>query len=309
MEKKILVAVGDCVYSQKAVKYVAKTSSAAKDLKYTLFNVQLPVPKMFIAGAKIDPKVRSEVNKLIQKNAENAQRVVGALKDLIVEEGISERRVEVVAAPLEAGMAKDILRHAEQGAYKAIVLARRGLTPSPDFFIGTTAAKVVEHALEIPVWIVGGEKTSMNILIAVDGSESSLRQLSHLVDMVGNNRQLQLTLFHVIPFLRHYYSIDFEHQNPALQSVVQEEDSKRMEVFYRRAETMLTAAGVKKSQIKIKTNTGSHDVSTAILDEARSQEYDTVVIGRRGEREAVFTGRIAMRLVQKIASPALWVVA
>ncbi|MDY6990240.1 MAG: universal stress protein [Thermodesulfobacteriota bacterium] len=309
MGKKILVAVGDCVYSQQSVKYVARTSSAAKDLKYTLFNVQLPVPKMFIAGAKVDPKVRSEVNKLVRKNAENAESVVGALKDLMVEEGISESRIEVVAAPLKAGMAKDILGRAEQGAYNAIVLARRGLTPSPDFFIGTTAAKVMEHALKMPVWIVGGEATSMDMLIAVDGSESSLRQLRHLVNMVGSSRQLRLTLFHVIPFLRHYYSLDFERQNPALQAVVQQEDNKRMEDFYGRSETMLTEAGFKKSQIKIKTNTGSHDVSTAILDEARSQEYDTVVIGRRGEREAVFTGRIAMRLVQKISRPALWVVA
>jgi len=209
MGKKILVAVGDCVYSQQAVKYVARTSSAAKDLKYTLFNVQIPVPKMFVAGAKIDPKVRCEVNKLIRENAENAECVVGKLKALMVEEGISPSRIEVVAAPLKAGMAKDILRHAEQGSYNAIVLARRGLTPSPDFFIGTTAAKVVEHALKIPVWIVGGEVTSMNILVSVDGSESSLRQLSHLVNMVGKSSRSRLTLFHVIPFLRHYYSIDF----------------------------------------------------------------------------------------------------
>ncbi|MDY6952587.1 MAG: universal stress protein [Thermodesulfobacteriota bacterium] len=308
MGKKILVAVGNCVYSQQAVKYVARTSSAARDLKYTLFNIQIPVPTMFIAGAKRDPKVRSEVNKLVRKNAENAECVVEALKDLMVEEGISERRIEVVAAPLKAGMAQDILRHAEQGSYSAIVLARRGLTPSPDFFIGTTAAKVMEHALKIPVWIVGGEVTSMNMLVAVDGSESSFRQLRHLVTMVGSSRRLRLTLFHVVPFLRHYYSLDFERQNPALQAVVQQEANKRMEDFYGRAETMLTAAGFKKSQIRTKTNTQSHDVSTAILDEARSQEYDTVVIGRRGEREAVFTGRIAMRLVQKIPSPALWVV-
>ena len=36
MEKKILVTVGDCVYSKQAVKYVARISSAAKDVTYTL---------------------------------------------------------------------------------------------------------------------------------------------------------------------------------------------------------------------------------------------------------------------------------
>jgi nucleotide-binding universal stress UspA family protein len=309
MEKRILIAVGDCVYSQQAVRYVARTSSAADDVRYILFNIQVPVPKMFLAGAEKNSKVRSEVNRLIQKNAENAACVVDDLKALMVEEGISPSRVEVVTAPLAAGMAKDILYRAEEGACHAIVLARRGLTPSADFFVGTTAAKVVEHALEIPVWIVGGEMTSMKILMAVDGSENSFRQLKHLVNMVGKTRQLRLTLFHVVPFLRHYYPLDFERQNPALQEIVQEEDKKRMEHFYKRAETMLTQTGLKKSQIRIKTHTRSHDVSTAILDEARVGKYDTVVIGRRGEREAVFSGRIAMRLVQKISNPALWVVA
>jgi K+-sensing histidine kinase KdpD len=82
-----------------------------------------------------------------------------------------------------------------------------------------------------------------------------------------------------------------------------------MEGFYGRAYEMLNTAGFQKSQIQVKTNTKSHDVSTAILDEARAGKYSTIVIGRRGEREAVFTGRIAMRLVQKIPNPALWVVA
>ncbi len=309
MEKKILVTVGDCVYSQQAVKYVARISSAANDLTYTLFTMQPPVPKIFVTGAEIDPDVRAEVDKLIRKNAETAERVVCDLKDLMVQEGIPSSRIEVVAAPLNVGLAADILIRAEQDSYDAIVLARRGLTPSRDFFIGTTAAKVVEHALKMPVWIVAEETTSMNILMAVDGSASSVRELDHLIHMVGKNRQLNLTLFHVVPFLRHYYSIDFERENPALQRVIQQQDNKRMKDFYGKAYEMLNAAGFKKSQIQIKTNTQSHDVSTAILDEARAGKYSTVLIGRRGEREAVFTGRIAMRLVQKIPNPALWVVA
>jgi len=309
MEKKILVTVGDCVYSQQAVKYVARISSGADDITYTLFTMQAPVPKIFVAGAAIDPDVRTQVDKLIRKNTETAECVVRDLRDLMVDEGIPPSRIEVVAVPLKVGLAADILSRAEQGRYDAIVLARRGLTPSRDFFIGTTAAKVVEHALKIPVWIVAEETTSTNVLMAVDGSESSLRQLSHLVHMIGKSRQLHLTLFHVAPFLRHYYAIDFERDNPALQRVVQQEDERRMEDFYGRAYEMLSAAGFQRSQISIKTNTRSHDVSTAILDEARAGKYSTIVIGRRGEREAVFTGRIAMRLVQKISNPALWVVA
>jgi len=39
MSKKLLLAVGDCVYSEHAVRYSDRISSAAKDVTYTLFNV------------------------------------------------------------------------------------------------------------------------------------------------------------------------------------------------------------------------------------------------------------------------------
>jgi nucleotide-binding universal stress UspA family protein len=159
----------------------------------------------------------------------------------------------------------------------------------------------------MPVWVVG-ETASMKIMVAVDGSESSLRVLDHVTHMIGANPDLKVTLFHVLPYLRHYYSVDFERENPRLQEISQQENMKRMEAFYKKAREKLKTAGIKESQIEIKTNTRSYDVSTAILDEARTGEYGTVVTGRRGEREAFFTGRIAMRLVQKVSNLALWVI-
>jgi len=308
MEKKILLAVDDCVYSKQAVKYAARISSAAKNITYTLFNMLPLIPRIFMDMAETDPEVKAKVNELVRKDTEAAGCVIEEFKDLMVREGVPENRIETVTEPMRLGLAKDILKRAEQGLYNAIILARRGLTPSRDFFIGTTAAKVVEHALIIPVWIVDGEAISMKIMLAVDGSKNSLRAVDHVIDMVGASPDLRLTLFHVIPYLRHYYSVDFERENPRLQEILQREDKRRMERFYEKAHDRFERAGLKKSQIEIKTNTRSYHISTAILDETRTGGYGTVVMGRRGERDAFFTGRIAMRLVQKVSDQALWVV-
>ena len=308
MGKKILLAVDDAVHSKQAVKYAARISLAAKDITYTLFHMLPLIPRIFMDMAETDPEVKAEINKLVRKDTEAAGRVVEEFKDLMVREGIPENRIETVTEPIQLGLAKDILKQAEQGFYDAIVMARRGLTPSPDFFLGTTATKVVEHAFKIPVWIVDGEAISMKIVLAVDGSENSLRDVDHLIDMVGANPDLKLTLFHVLPHLRHYYTLDFEKENPDLQEILHREDKRRMQAFYEKAYQRFKTAGLKKSQIKVKTNTRSYHISTAILDEARTGEYSTVVVGRRGERGAFFTGRIAMRLVQKVSGQALWVV-
>jgi nucleotide-binding universal stress UspA family protein len=252
--------------------------------------------------------VNDRVAQLVRKNADAARSAVQACSDLMVREGVPASRVETVTQPMQVGMAKDIINRAEQGAYGAIVLARRALTPSRDFFIGTTAEKVVDHAIQMPVWIVSGEDVSMKIMVAVDGSENSLRDVEHLIRMVGAHPDLQLTLFHVLPHLRHYYSVDFEIENPELQEVLEREDKRRVEAFYEEAIHRFKTAGIKKSQIRLKSSARSHDISTAILAEAKTGQYGTVVIGRRGERDAFFTGRIAMRLVQKVTDQTLWVV-
>lgn len=165
MGSKILIGVGDCVDSKQAVKYAARTASAAKDVYFTLFHIKPLVPLIFREAAQTDLQVRVEVDALVLNDTETARCAAGELREVMVGEGVPDDRVEVVIKPMQAGMAKDILSRAEQGLYDAIVLGRRALTSSRDFFIGTTADKVVEHATEIPVWVVAGETISMNIMV------------------------------------------------------------------------------------------------------------------------------------------------
>ena len=307
MGKKILIAVGDCTHSKTAVQYAAKVTAAGGDVRYTLFHVQPPIPKVLQSAAQSNTKVKAEIDRIAAQHNQ-APMCTLEFKDLMVDEGISAEQIEVISEPMKAGMAKDILDRAERGQFSAIVIARRALTPSRDFFIGTTAAKVVEHALITPVWVVGEKTRSMDFLLAVDGSENSLRDVQHLIDMTGPNPDLKVTLFHVLPYLRHYYSLDVEKENPHLQELLHREDEYRMEDFYEQAHWRLKAAGLKQRQIKVKTNRRSHDISTAILQEAKSGGYGTVIVGRRGERDAHFTGRIALRMVQKVTDQNLWVI-
>ncbi|OEU44807.1 MAG: hypothetical protein BBJ60_11190 [Desulfobacterales bacterium S7086C20] len=231
------------------------------------------------------------------------------MKDLLLEHGVPGNRIEVITEPMQDGTAKDILDRAKQESCHAIVLASKGLTPRRDFFVGRTAAKVLDHALQISVWVVDEYTKSLDVMVAVDGSEGSFNALDHVITMVGANPDLRLVLFHVLPYLSHYYTPDFERKNPHLQKLIQEKDNQRMETFYSKALKKLEGAGIKRSQVEIKTDTYGYDISTAILGEARSGRYGTLVVGRRGEREAFYTGRIAMRLEQKMPAPVLWVVA
>jgi nucleotide-binding universal stress UspA family protein len=308
MEKKVLVAVDDSPYSEDAVRYVAKTSSAVREMTYTLLHVQALVPHILADVKKGHPALDSEIQGFIRKNTEGVKAALQKLKDLMAREGVAQDRIRLAAQTMQEGMAKDIIDTARQGQYEAIALGRQALTPRRDFFIGTIAAKVVEHALNIPVWIVGQGNTVMEFMLAVDGSENSQRCVDHLIRAVGPNPNFKLTLFHVVPWLRHYFSLEFEKENSNLQEFLHTEDKRRMEKFYEEACRKMKASGIVENQIQIKTENHSYDISTAILGEARSGKYATIILGRRGERDAFFTGQIAMRLVQKVTDQVLWIV-
>jgi nucleotide-binding universal stress UspA family protein len=306
--KKILVAVDNCADSAAAIRYAARMTAASRDLLFTLLHVQAPVPSTFLEAAEADPMVRAEINRLVEERMEATKGINRKLKEALVREGVPEKHVEVVTKPMQVGMAKDILSRAEQGRYDAIVLGRKALTPDRDYFIGTTAAKVVEHALQVPVWVTSGNVFSKKMMIAVDGSENSFRAVDYVIDMTSGYPDLRVTLFHVLPHLRHFYSVEFETNNPRLEQVLEREDNPRMANFYEKAFRKLEAAGLKKDHINVETNAESFDIATAIFSELRTGRYGTVVVGRRGERDAFFTGGIAMRLVQKVTNQALWMV-
>ncbi|MBW1744163.1 MAG: universal stress protein [Deltaproteobacteria bacterium] len=308
MARKILIAIDNCADSMAAVRYAARMTSASRHFSYTLFDVQPPVPSTFREAAEADPMVRAEVDKLVEEHAEATRCITMELKEAMVREGVPEKRVEMVTEPMQLGMARDILSRAEQGQYDAIVLARKALTPARDYFIGTTAAKIVEHAVQVPVWVTSGNVISKKVMIAVDGSENSARCVDHVIDMAGVCPDLRVTLFHVWPHLRHFYSVEFKRKNAHLQQVLQRGDNTRMAAFYAKAYKKLEAAGLKQDHINVEANAQSFDIATAIFIELRTGRYGTVVVGRRGERDAFFTGGIAMRLAQKVTNQALWMV-
>jgi nucleotide-binding universal stress UspA family protein len=305
MIKKILLAVDESAQSKQLIRYAAKICGT-ENVRFTLFHIEHFAPEIFTRAAEENAAVKAELE-MIKKEEETGEWSTRSLKKSLQDEGVSEDRIETVVRPIQQGIAKDILTYAEDGRFDAIAIARTGLTPRRDVFIGTVPEKIVEHALDIPVWIIDDDLISLDFLLAVDGSENSLRDVEHIIRVVGLNPEFKLTLFHVLPRLRHYYSLEVEKRCPGLQDVLRDFDNKRMEAFYTEAREQFGKAGIDSSRISKITNSMSYDISTAILDEAR-REYGTIVIGRRGERNAFFTGRIALRMVQKLSGRNLWIV-
>jgi nucleotide-binding universal stress UspA family protein len=308
MEKKILLAVDGSIHSKHAIQYAVKMASVVKNLTFTLLHVQPALSQFLLDEARTDFKAQDELKKVVRRNAEDAQRMLEKYKAQMVRMGIAERHIDMATQPRLLGLAKDILERAKEGLYDAIVVGRRGLSRAQKAFMGSVTAKLAEHGRVTPLWIVDGNVISTRILLAVDGSEYSLRAVDHLSFMVGDNPDISVTLFHVMPRFSNYCVIDFDKKETDFQQVLAQGDRRCIDRFYVHAREKFNEAGIQERQIEVKVTKRSVNVGKAIVDEAKKGDYGTVVIGRRGASKAFFMGSVSRYVLDRISNRALWLV-
>ena len=308
MEKKILLAVDGSIHSRHAVQYAVRTSSVVKDFTCTLLHVQPSISQFLLDEARTDFKAKAQLKKVLRKNAEDAQSMLEKYRARMVGMGVADKRIDVVTQPRSLGLAKDILERAQEGLYDAIVAGRRGLSRAHKAFMGSVTGKLAEHSRVIPVWIVDGDVTSTRIIVAVDGSEYSLRAVDHVSFMVGETPNISVTLFHVTPRLRDYCVIHFDEREADIQQVITQGDKRCIDRFYAHAQKKFKEAGIQENQIEIKVTKSAVNVGKAIVNEAKKGNYGTVVIGRRGASKAFFMGSVSRYVLDRTANRALWLV-
>jgi nucleotide-binding universal stress UspA family protein len=309
MDKKILLAVDESLQSKDAVKYAITRSSTVKDLHYVLFHVQPMISHYLLDEAQQSLQARAELDKVHKKNDASARKILEQYQNNMVRMGIDEDRTEIVTRPRTLGLAKDIIDFGHVGRYDAIVVGRRRMSRLQEVFMGSVSSNLLEHSKYIPVWLVDGEVASDKILVAVDGSESSLRAVDHLSFMLMGNTNVKVTLLHVMSKAREFYedSLD-EEPSTEMEDLVTSGDKKRIDQFYPLAVKKFKDAGVSENQIEIQTLAGRNRPGRAIIETADKGDFGTVVIGRSGINKAFFMGSVSHYVINKASGCALWVV-
>ena len=149
-------------------------------------------------------------------------------------------------------------------------------------------------------------EVNRNILIAVDASENSRRAVQYVGDMLGGIKGFNATLLHVI---REPEEDEFPEQGEKekwYQEHLRHVD--RMLEEYRR---MLIAAGFADGDVSIRSSLRyCPSMAECILAERDSQEYATLVVGRRALslKEEFLFGSISGKIVRIARNCAVWVV-
>ncbi|HKK98770.1 MAG TPA: universal stress protein [Desulfotignum sp.] len=309
MEKKILIPVDTSRSSLQAVRYAVHISSVIKNLHCVLYHVQPPVSLYLQEEAAKDMHVRAQLKKVTKKNNDKAQAVLHDLKSEMTRSGFLEDRIELVTRPRELGLAQDVIEYAQKNLLDAIVVGRRGVTGIQKFFDDSVSDAVLERSQALPVWLVQGDVQPQNMLVAIDGSQDSLRAVDHVSFMISENTDINISLLHVTNTAHNYCEIDLDDDlDPEFVKIIEKKDRACVDRFYPLAMKKFTQMGISQDQIDIHTIAGGRRVGNTVVEFAQKNKCNTLVFGRRGINKSFFMGSVSRQIISQASDTALWVV-
>ena len=307
MKKQILIATDGSTYSNQALVYTAKLFGDRPDITFHLLNCTS-------SSHRALPEPMDGQNSLFPTSAENDSRCEAAnsclknAKERLYRQGITADRVtsSVVAA---GNIAQAIQGAAEHLLVDCIVIARRGIGFVGEMLLGSVSADLFRKCHQIPLWIIDGEVTSKNILVAIDGSCHSLMAVDHLAHILSGREDIRILLYHCQRFFHSKAEYIREQLHPKWDEEWCNTYLTGEHAIYDGPCQLLREVGIPNSQVTILPETKHIDESSSIISQARRHQCGTIVMGRRraGMTRRIW-GEVAARTIKNTQNMALWIV-
>ena len=304
--KKLLVAVDGSEESISTVNYVANVMPPT-ETEVVLFHVFSRIPETYWDFDQ-SPETDVWMNKLKSDEKEHEKTIKVFMKEarqVLLGADFREQLVSSEIRDRTRGIARDIVAEAKKG-YHTLVMGRTGTGQLNGLAVGSVANKVLGMLPTINMCVVTGNPESGEVLVALDGSEGSIRALDYLCSM-KNASNRKIILFHAMR------RIGFSKFKPLekVEKMVWEDARKMIEPVMEDAKERLVKAGFAESKITSKIVTGVNSRAGALIDEAKKSECGTIMVGRTGisQVEEFNIGRVSTKVIQKAKNMAVWVIA
>jgi nucleotide-binding universal stress UspA family protein len=279
-------------YALDAVRYVSKILSS-QNAEAVLFHVHNKIPEHYWdLEREASPAWRmNEVAAWEREQKKRVEESTDKVKKIVWRADFPKDSVEVRIHKKEKGISRDIIKEAERG-YSCVVAGRKGISELKNLCLGNIANKLIEKLASLPMLVVGKKPRTGALLLALDGSENSMRTVDFVGGMLGPS-DLEARLVHVI---RGNNKVHTDAAKQAITTVFDEAKSRPAK------------SGFESNHLTTKITTGAHSRAGAILKEAKMGGYGTIVVGRRGLSEVLdfFMGRVNNKVVHMAEKQAVW---
>jgi len=155
------------------------------------------------------------------------------------------------------------------------------------------------------------------MLIAIDDSKNAMKAVEYVAAQCKGAQDLQIGLVHVLPNLPaifwdegHILSDNEKSERKRVVDKWLEDRRTKMDPVFRKATDILKEAGITADQIRTKSISDSTDVADSLLEEARNEGYQTIVVGRRGlsEGKRLLVGSVTSKIITQGSGLAVTIV-
>jgi nucleotide-binding universal stress UspA family protein len=303
----IIVAVDGSEDALEALAYLDLIYRPKHKLEVQILYILPSLPPILVADQGRQTKMR--VLDIQRKNLEMAERIVSEAKDILLEKGFQEEHIQGVYRKKQIGTARDICNFAGDKGADALIVTRRGRSRLDAFLSGEISSKILDYCLTCPVWVVEGGVQSKKVLIAMDSSENGIRAAGHAGFMLDGT-DCKITLFHSIRHLRRFVPQEVIEAAPELEELWRNKAGEQIGPYIEKGKDVLIQAGLREEQISTKVVDGSRSAAADILKEARSNNFGTIVLGRKGHSSVreYLMGSTTSKVLRDSGGLAVWVV-
>lgn len=290
---KILVPVDGSESSIQAAQYALQAVSDDPAVEVTLATVPWRYESAYFADAMYEAeKVNKEFVLLFKEKLQK-------IKKIFEDAGVPVK-AELLA---EGDPGKIVTHHVEKGGFDEVILGSRGLSPFKGTVLGGVAYKVLSD-VKVPVTVVmpgtsykqPGEGSVMNMTVAVDGSENSMRAAQFALKIVQARPFVKVTLLSVACQYDAAYFADVWVGEDLPNKKCLEESKKGLE----KARGIFDEAGV-----PVKSDLLMGDPGTRIVSYIEDKGIDRVVMGSRGLNPfmGMILGSVTYKVLNSVKIP------
>lgn len=304
--QKLLLPLDGSSRSFETVRHFAVMKSFRR-YKVVLFHVFNGIPESHfdIAREPKSIKVGIHAKAWEMEQRKNIEALMAKAHRMLVQAGFEKDSVKVLIQNRKRGISRDIV-HEAHDRYAAVIIRRRGSGAIRSLVLGSVATKLIESITFAPLLIMGRQKMTGRILVAMDSSAGAMRALGFVAAHLGGY-DYDVRLLHVIRGNR-----DVARKRPDLSSPQEfrQKAADTIKAVFEEARNRLIANGFSKNQISETIVTSAASRAAAVAEVAKKEGFGTIVVGRTGvsRPRGFFIGRVANKAIHMARQFSVWVI-
>lgn len=302
MRPHLLYCYTECPLCLKVIDYV-RSIFRDTSLEITFYHlIEIP-PSLLIPKSDYYKEIERE--ELLERFIEEQRERILTRFEKLTED--LKRNVDLTAHYIidivEGNKAERVLNFLRGRTFTGVVMGKRGLGTLASIWAGSFTQKMILYSHQ-PLWIVRRGDADRKFLIAVDIGERGNRVARYALEVLSNIGDFEATFYHA------QWPLYSKGVDKPFTEIKRGDLSPELSDLFEGIMELTREFAIPPDKLRFKVGGALLGVASAILKEVRTNNFSTVIAGKRGRGgfAGLLLGSVATKLVSVLEREALWLV-